>query len=60
MKGILIFQVLLLIVVLGGWSVNLYKLTQCDWESPYKAEVLRTAGLVPPIGAVVAWIDLGK
>ena len=49
------------IVLFTGWVFNIYKLaTECDFVAPYKCEVVRVIGLVPPIGAVVGWIDLGK
>ena len=46
------------VVVWGGWAVNIYKLTQLDFESPYKAEAIRAVGLIPPVGAVIAWFDI--
>ena len=55
-----LFWIVLLIAAVTGWGMNLYKLTQCDFESPYKCEVLRTVGLVPPIGAIMGYIDLDK
>ena len=51
----------IVVAVLPGWSMNIYKLaTECDFVAPYKCEAIRAIGLVPPIGAVVGWIDLGK
>ena len=58
--NIIIVYILCIIMIATGWGINLYKLTQCDFESPYKAEVIRTIGIIPPIGAIVGWIDLGK
>lgn len=43
-----------------GWVKNLIKLTECDFESPYKAEVIHTLGLVPIIGAFTGYMDFGK
>tara|TARA_R110000851_G_scaffold313298_1_gene474845 strand:- start:38 stop:217 length:180 start_codon:yes stop_codon:yes gene_type:complete len=43
-----------------GWVKNIIKLSECDFEAPYKAEVIRVIGVIPPVGAVVGWIDLGK
>lgn len=53
---------LLFIVVGGGtgWVMNIYKLTQCDFEAPYKAEVIRVVGIIPPVGAIVGYMDFGK
>ena len=55
-----IFWIVLLLAASIGWGTNLYKLTQCDFASPYKCEILRTVGIVPPIGAIMGYIDLDK
>lgn len=41
-----------------GYVKNIVKLTQCDFQAPYKAEIIRTAGLLPPIGIVVGWLEI--
>lgn len=43
-----------------GWTKNLIKLTKCDFKAPYKAEVIHTIGLAPPIGMITGWINVGK
>lgn len=49
------------IAIAVGWTLNVYKLaTNCDFQSPYSCEVIRIIGIVPPIGAIVGWLDLGK
>lgn len=60
MKTMLIIQVLILLVVGTGWIKNLVKLTDCDFEAPYKAEVIHLVGIVPPVGMVTGWLDVGK
>lgn len=63
MKGltiILVIQITVILVVGTGWVKNLIKLSSCDFESPYKAEVIHAVGLVPPIGMVTGWMDFGK
>ena len=61
LSTILIPVVLITVAGMIGWGMNIYKLaTECDFVAPYKCEVVRVIGLVPPIGAVVGWIDLGK
>jgi len=42
---------------IGGYGLNAYKLTQCDFESPYKCEVVHGVGLVPPLWVVAVWFD---
>ena len=55
----LIFAIVFIVGVFG-YFLNIYKLTQCDFEPPYKTEVMRSIGLFPPAGAVVGYMDLGK
>ena len=56
MKAPLIVLVLILLVVGVGWIKNVVKLSELDFESPYQAEVLRTIGIIPPIGAVFGYL----
>lgn len=59
----LVICVFVLVVGLGigtGWVKNLVKLTNCDFEAPYKAEIIHTVGIVPVVGAVTGWMDFGK
>ena len=57
--GSLIF-ILFVLAGIIGYAMNIYKITQCDFESPFKCEAVRAVGLIPPVGAIVGWIDLGK
>ena len=62
-KGFTVVELLMVFLLIGGvgWFMNLYKLTQCDFEASYKAEVIRGAGVVvPPIGAIVGYLNFGK
>lgn len=59
-KGIIIFQLAIVLIVGTGWVKNLIKLTNCDFEAPYKAEVIHAVGLVPPVGMITGWMDFGK
>lgn len=52
------FVLILILLVATGWCMNLYKLVKTDFEAPYKAEAIRLVGLVPPVGAIVGWIDI--
>ena len=58
MKTIIIIQIAIVILIFGGWTMNLIKLIDLDFEAPYKAEVIRTAGIIPPVGAIVGWIEI--
>jgi hypothetical protein len=47
------------ILCLYGWFANIYKLTQCDFDIPLKAEVVRTVGVVVfPAGIVMGYMDI--
>jgi len=54
----LVFLIIYLTAAVG-WCLNLYKLTQLDFASPYKAEVIRIVGITP-LGAVIGWIKLDE
>ncbi len=60
MKTILAVQVFLILAIGSGWVLNIYKLTHCDFEAPYKAEVLHGVGLFPLVGMVTGWCDFGE
>ena len=47
------------LVCLFGWGANIVKLVKCDFEPSYKAECIRTIGIVVPIvGAVTGYMDI--
>ena len=63
MKTIQAIQILSLVIFLVGgvgWVKNIIKLSQCDFEAPYKAEVIHAVGVIPPVGAITGWLDLGE
>jgi hypothetical protein len=60
MKTQLITIVLILVIVFTGWVKNIIKLSECDFEAPYKAEVVHAVGIIPPVGMVTGWLDIGK
>lgn len=60
MKTIGIVYLMIIVVVGVGWAKNLIKLTECDFEVPYKCEVIHTLGIIPPVGMVTGWLDLGE
>lgn len=40
------------------WLANAFKLSQCDFESNWKCEVIHAVGLVvPPASIVTVWFD---
>ena len=61
MKNIGIVGIIIWLVVLTGWVKSIIKLTECDFEPSYKAEVVYMVGsIVPPVGAVVGWLEVGR
>jgi len=60
MRTILIIQILIVAIVATGWVKNLIKLSDCDFKAPYKAEIIHAVGIIPPVGAVTGWMNLGK
>lgn len=48
------------IACITGIGLNIYKLTQCDFKAPYKAEILRGAGAFPviPLGMVIGYLHI--
>ena len=59
MKTIFAIQIAILLVVGAGWVKNIIKLSNCDFQAPYKAEVIYGIGLIPPVGMVTGWLDVG-
>lgn len=60
MKGLIIFGIVVVLIVGVGWVKNVIKLSNCDFEAPYKCEVVHILGVFPPIGAITGWLDVGK
>ncbi len=49
-----------LVAMVVSWPVNIYNLTQCDFEAPYKCEAMGVVGVIPLASPFVAWQDWGK
>ena len=60
MKTIILIQLVIVLVVGVGWVKNLIKLADCDFKAPYKAEVIHAVGVIPPVGMITGWLDVGK
>ena len=44
-----------------GWGLNIYKLTDCDFEAPYKAEIIRGIGIpFVPAGMIIGYMDIDE
>lgn len=55
-----IITLIVVVAVLIGWVKNVIKLSECDFEAPYKAEVIHGVGIIPPVGMVTGWLNVGK
>lgn len=60
LKYVLICYIALLLILGTGWVKNIIKLSECDFKEPYKAEVVHAIGIIPPVGMIAGWLDLGK
>ena len=60
MKGMMIFVLVIVVVVMVGWVKNVIKLADCDFTAPYKCEVVHGVGIIPPVGMITGWLDVGK
>ena len=60
MRAAVILYAALIFAGIFGWGMNVYKLTQLDFASPYKAEVIRGFGLFPIFGAVIGYTTIGE
>ena len=50
---------MVVLLLVGGWIANIVRLAKCDFESPYKAEVVRTIGVFTgPVGSIMGFIDI--
>jgi prepilin-type N-terminal cleavage/methylation domain-containing protein len=54
---LLCIQIGLVLAMGTAWCVNLYKLTQCDFASPYKGEAIHAVGIFPPAALVTVWFS---
>jgi len=47
------------VLIAHGWFANLYKLSQYNFSSPYKAEAFRIVGAVVfPVGVVMGYFNI--
>ena len=57
--GVGILPLVIWIACIFGWGANIYKLSNCDFDAPYKAETLRLIGVgVFPLGIVMGYIGI--
>lgn len=58
MKTNIIIYVLIIAFFTAPWVINFVKLTNCDFESNYKCEIIHGVGVViPPTSWVTVWFE---
>lgn len=57
MRTTALFAVTFWIIILSAWGCNAYKLTNCDFEKPYKGEVIHAIGLIPILSIFTVWSE---
>ena len=51
-----IIMIIVIIIPLLPYGINGYKLSQCDFKSDYKCEILHGMGvIVPPTAFITVW-----
>lgn len=58
MKGFSMITAIILAVNLfaaGCWIGNMVKLVRCDFQEPYKGEIIHLIGLIPYASIVTVW-----
>ena len=53
--GCSIFILVLWAYTIIAWGVNLVKLLKCDFEAPYKDEIIHAIGLIPGASMITCW-----
>lgn len=58
--SVLMFPIMIILfIMIMGWGLNIVKICNLDFESPYKAEVIRLIGIpMWPVGAIIGYIDI--
>jgi len=55
-KNLVVCFVMLLLVI--GYVKNIIGIFNCDYETPYRCEVVRLVGIIPPLGVFFGWVDV--
>ena len=59
-RNVMILPVIIIVVIGTGWVKNIIKLSDCDFEASFKCEVVHGIGIIPPVGMITGWLDMGK
>lgn len=59
LKTLALTQFIIWMLVFVGWVLNIVQFCRCDFDAPYKAEIIRGAGVViAPVGSVVGYLNI--
>lgn len=53
-------MIFIVVIALAGYVQGIVKLVNCDFEAPYKAEIIHGVGVVAGTGVITGWLDLGE
>jgi hypothetical protein len=56
----LLLLVGIMVTPIVGYFKNIVKLVNCDFEAPYKTEIVRGVSLVPLIGMITGYMTIGE
>lgn len=56
-KAIIVLYIGVVLLGLTGWVKDIVKLVHCDFQAPYKCEVIYGVG-VTPAGAIIGWLNI--
>jgi len=42
-----------------GWINDIEKFSECDFQAPYKCEIVHGLSLIPPVGMITGWLNVG-
>lgn len=58
-KRYIIINIILSVYVASSWYVNTYRFCTCDFDAPYKAEIVYGIGVVGvPSFLLTSWMDI--
>jgi hypothetical protein len=58
--GCSLFSLLFWLAYFVGTVLCIIKLIHCDFQAPYKAEILYTIGMLTPAGIIIGFLNFGR
>jgi hypothetical protein len=56
---VLVLFIIIPIYMAIGWIKDIEKFSECDFQAPYKCEIIHGLGLIPPVGMITGWLNVG-